>query len=159
MTAIALTLGVAASAIAQTVTPAAPVAAPPAWMQGISDVQTKGALHPFAPHMTGRPSSDLPLNKLKVPAGFQVEVWAEGIPEARSLALGDKGTVFVSNRNLSNVYAVVDRDGKREVKTLLKGLSAPNGLVLTKVRFTSPSVIALPVLTGLRTGWTTRLSR
>ena len=52
-----------------------------------------------------------------MPAGFKVEVWAEGIPEARSLALGDKGTVFVSNRNAKNVYAVVDKGGKREVKT------------------------------------------
>ena len=61
--------------------------------------QAESTLHPFAPHMTGRSAKELPLDKLKVPAGFKVEVWAEGIPEARSLALGDKGTVFVSNRN------------------------------------------------------------
>jgi glucose/arabinose dehydrogenase len=48
------------------------------------------------------------------------------------MALGSKGTVFVSNRNLSNVYAIVDRDGKREVKTLLKGLNSPNGVVFDK---------------------------
>src|SRR2546427_297253 len=51
----------------------------------------------------GRPASELPIDKLKVPAGFKVEVWADGIPEARSLALGDKGTVFVSNRLAKNV--------------------------------------------------------
>jgi len=67
-----------------------------------------------------------------VPAGFKVEVWADGIPEARSLALGDKGTVFVSNRLAKNVYAVVDRGGKREVKTLFKGLNAPNGIAFSK---------------------------
>ncbi len=94
--------------------------------------QAQSPLHPFAPHLTGRPSSELPLEKLKVPAGFKVEVWAEGIPEARSLALGDKGTVFVSNRNLSSVYAVVERGGKREVKTLLKGLNSPNGVAFDK---------------------------
>jgi glucose/arabinose dehydrogenase len=82
--------------------------------------------------MTGRASKDLPVDKLKVPAGFKVEVWADGIPEARSLALGDKGTVFVSNRLAKNVYAVVDKGGAREVKTLLKGLNAPNGIVFTK---------------------------
>ena len=54
------------------------------------------------------------------------------MPEARSLALGDKGTVFVSNRNLTNVYAIVDRGGKREVKKLLKGLNAPNGVAFSK---------------------------
>jgi glucose/arabinose dehydrogenase len=127
--AVALTLGLASIAVAQQ---AAPAAAPPSWKQGITESQAASPLHPFAPHMTGRAVSELPLEKLKVPAGFKVEVWAEGIPEARSLALGDKGTVFVSNRNLNNVYAIVDRGGKREVKTLLKGLNSPNGVVFDK---------------------------
>jgi glucose/arabinose dehydrogenase len=110
----------------------APPAAPPAWQQGRSADQSGSTLHPFAPQMTGRPASELPIAKLKVPAGFKVEVWADGIPEARSLALGDKGTVFVSNRLAKSVYAVVDRGGKREVKTLLKGLNAPNGIAFSK---------------------------
>ncbi|MFM9883100.1 MAG: PQQ-dependent sugar dehydrogenase [Burkholderiales bacterium] len=84
------------------------------------------------PHITGRLAKDLPIDKLKVPAGFKVEVWTDGIPEARSLALGDKGTVFVSNRTLSNVYAVVDPGGKRTVKTLLKGMTNPNGITFSK---------------------------
>jgi glucose/arabinose dehydrogenase len=103
-------------------------AAAPAWKQGMSDDQAKSTLHPFAPIMTGRSASELPLDKLKVPEGFKVEVWADGVAEARSMALGDKGTVFVGNRNGNNVYAIVDRDGKREVKTLLKGLDTPNGV-------------------------------
>ncbi|HEY6242122.1 MAG TPA: PQQ-dependent sugar dehydrogenase [Burkholderiales bacterium] len=109
-----------------------PAAPPPSWQQGRTPEQASSTLHPFAPHLTGRPSSELPLDKLKVPAGFKVEVWADGIPEARSLALGDKGTVFVSNRIAKNVYAVVDKDGKREVKTILKGLNAPNGVAFSK---------------------------
>ena len=48
------------------------------------------------------------------------------------MTLGDKGTVFVGNRNLSNVYAIVDKGGKREVKTVLKGLTSPNGVVFDK---------------------------
>jgi glucose/arabinose dehydrogenase len=112
-------------------TAAAP-AAPPSWQQGRNPEQAGSPLHPFAPYMTGRSAKELPLNTLKVPAGFKVEVWAEGIPEARSLALGDKGTVFVSNRLSKNVYAVVDRGGQREVKTLLKGLDAPNGVAFSK---------------------------
>jgi len=46
--------------------------------------------------------------------------------------LGDKGTVFVSNRIGKNVYAVVDKGGAREVKTILKGLNAPNGIAFSK---------------------------
>jgi glucose/arabinose dehydrogenase len=112
-------------------TAAAP-AAPPSWQQGRNPEQESSTLHPFAPHMTGRSAKELPLDKLKVPAGFKVEVYAEGIPEARSLALGDKGTVFVSNRNLKDVYAIVDKDGKRSVTKVLKGLNSPNGVAFAK---------------------------
>ena len=110
----------------------APASPPPAWHQGKPPAQSESALHPFAPHMTGRSAKDLPLDTLKVPAGFKVEVYAEGIPEARSLALGDKGTVFVSNRISKNVYAIVSSGGKREVKQVLKGLNSPNGLTFSK---------------------------
>ena len=48
------------------------------------------------------------------------------------MALGDKGTVFVGNRNLSDVYAVIDKGGKREVKKILKGLASPNGVLFNK---------------------------
>jgi glucose/arabinose dehydrogenase len=107
-------------------TPAA--APPPSWQQGRAAEQSSSTLHPIAPILTGRAASELPIDKLKVPPGFKVEVWADGIPEARSLALGDKGTVFVSNRNLKDVYAVVEQGGKRTVTKVLKGLNAPNGI-------------------------------
>jgi hypothetical protein len=58
-------------------------AGPPSWQQGRSAEQAGSTLHPFAPHMTGRAAKDLPVDTLKVPAGFKVEVWADGIPEAR----------------------------------------------------------------------------
>ena len=92
--------------------------------------QASSTLHPFAPHLTGRPASELPVDKLKVPAGFKVEVWADGIPEARSLALGDKGTVFVSNRNAQGRLRG-RRPGRqaRGQDQLLKGLDSPNGVV------------------------------
>jgi glucose/arabinose dehydrogenase len=109
-----------------------PPAPPPSWQQGRSAEQEKSTLHPFAINVTGKMASELPVDKLKVPSGFKVEVWAEGIPAARSLALGDKGTVFVGNRQAANVYAVVDRGGKREVKVLLKGLDSPNGVAFSK---------------------------
>src|SRR4051812_21096317 len=117
------------AALAQQPAPAG--AAPkeaPRWMQGQPPEFANSPLHPIAGHLTGRSASELPINKLKVPQGFTIQVWAEGIPDARSLALGDKGTVFVGNRNLHDVYAVVERGGKREVKKILKGLDTPNGV-------------------------------
>jgi glucose/arabinose dehydrogenase len=50
------------------------------------------------------------------------------MPNARSLALGDKGTVFVGSRLVDKVYAIVDKDGKREVKVVASGLYRPNGV-------------------------------
>ena len=126
---------ITSSAAAQTPQPApsaAPASPPPPWQQGRSPDQQDSPLHPFAPILTGKPATQLPLDRLKVPPGFKVEVYADGVPEARSLALGDKGTVFVSNRLLTDVYAIVDNGGKREVKKILKGLKSPNGIAFHK---------------------------
>lgn len=133
-TLIAAALLALAGGIAQAQQSAAPATPPAAqsWQQGMSPDQAGSTLHPLAGIVTGRPASELPLSKLKVPPGFKVEVYADGIPDARSLAIGDKGTVFVGNRVQSNVYAIVNNGGKREVKLILKGLNAPNGVLFSK---------------------------
>ena len=125
-----LALACAIPAFAQTAAaPAAKAEPPPAWKQGIDNTSQPVTLHPFAPIMTGTEAKDIALSKLKVAPGFKVEVWADGVPTARSMALGDKGTVFVGNRVGKNVVAITNKDGKREVKTILKGLDTPNGIV------------------------------
>ena len=43
---------------------------------------------------------------------------------------GPKGTIFMGTRQLGRVYAITNKDGKREVKTLLQGLTQPNGLAI-----------------------------
>jgi glucose/arabinose dehydrogenase len=101
---------------------------PPPWAQGrpSGDIQ----LAPITPPPLATAADKLPVDKLKVPKGFKVEVYASGIPNARSLRLGDKGTVFVSNRTLDKIYAIVDKGGKREVKVIAKDLYRPNGIAL-----------------------------
>src|SRR3954468_15379050 len=47
-----------------------PPAPAPSWQQGRSSAQGKSTLHPFAPILTGRPASELPIDKLKLPPGF-----------------------------------------------------------------------------------------
>jgi glucose/arabinose dehydrogenase len=115
-----------------------PAAAPPA--------AAPSALPPGSP-MIGRPDGDaaaklapvngpplaaaadkLPIAKLKVPAGFNIEVYAAGMANARSLAQSDKGTVFVGSRLVDKVYAITNKDGKREVKVIASGLYRPNGV-------------------------------
>jgi glucose/arabinose dehydrogenase len=70
----------------------------------------------------------LPIPQLKLPRGFNIEVVTSGIADARALRVGDKGTIFVSNRNRDKVYALVEKDGKRESKVIASGLDRPNGL-------------------------------
>ncbi len=105
---------------------------PPAWKQGITAESETSTLHPFSPIFTGTEAKDLQLSKLKVPAGFKVEVYADGVPEARSMAVTDNGTVIVSNRLAKNVFAIVNNNGKKEVKTILRGMNAPNGIAIIK---------------------------
>jgi len=85
-------------------------------------------LRPHATPSTVTPLDKIPVDKLKLPAGFKAEVWSHGHPGARTMVRGAKGTVFMGTRLIGRVYAITDRDGKREVKTLLQGLTQPNGL-------------------------------
>ena len=71
------------------------------------------------------------LDALRLPPGFTIAVFADSIPDARSLALGDRGTVFVGSRDAGVVYALLDRNGDGradEGVTLLRGLAVPNGV-------------------------------
>jgi glucose/arabinose dehydrogenase len=101
---------------------------PPAWAQGRPDSMKNSTLVPHVPGTTARTAADMKLDKIKLPPGFAIELWAQGLPNARSITMGAKGTVFVGTRMLGSVYAVVETDGKRVVKTILKGLHRPNGV-------------------------------
>ena len=80
-----------------------------------------------APPIAAAPDK-LPTAQLKLPAGFNIEVYASGIANARSIRLSDKGTLFVGTRFGNKVTAVVKKDGKTENKVIAEGLYRPNGL-------------------------------
>ena len=82
--------------------------------------------HPTPPTVT--PVEKLPLDKIKLPHGFKAEVWSSGHPGGRTMVLGAKGTMFMGTRLIGRVYAITEKDGKREAKVLLQGLTQPNGL-------------------------------
>ncbi len=68
-----------------------------------------------------------------VPAGFHVEVFAEHVENAREMALGPQGTVFVGSRTGDKVHAVIDRDGDHKadrVVVIASGLDQPNGVAM-----------------------------
>ena len=75
--------------------------------------------------------SALPLERLKLPPGFTIEVYADSIDGARSMAMGDNGTLFVSTRNDSTIYAVqdLDQDYRADhISVLDSTLPVPNGV-------------------------------
>jgi glucose/arabinose dehydrogenase len=73
-------------------------------------------------------AEQLDLDDIDLPKGFVIEPYAD-VPNARSLALGDDGVVFVGNRRASSVYAVVPRaDADPQVVEILKDLTTPNGI-------------------------------
>jgi glucose/arabinose dehydrogenase len=72
----------------------------------------------------------LPLEKIQLPTGFKIEVYAE-VENARSLAISPSGIVYVGNRNGDKVFAVKDTDGdyKADKKWVIaSGLNMPNGV-------------------------------
>ncbi len=101
-----------------------------------------GGYHPermdsqgLAPHVapvTITAPENIPVNRLQVPAGFKVELWAHGSPGARMMALGDKGTVFQGTRAIGRVYAIREKDGKRTSQVIAEKLVQPNGVLFHK---------------------------
>src|SRR5918993_1119908 len=81
--------------------------------------------------VTPQPADQLPLSDIKLPPGFTISLYAEGVTNARQMALGDKGTLFVGSRRARRVFAIVDKDGDKkadQVLTIANGLNSPSGL-------------------------------
>lgn len=75
--------------------------------------------------------SNLPLERLKLPPGFKIEVYADSIDGARSMAMGANGTLFVGTRGDKTVYAIqdLDKDYRADhVIVLDSTLDVPNGI-------------------------------
>ncbi|HEY8508554.1 MAG TPA: sorbosone dehydrogenase family protein, partial [Steroidobacteraceae bacterium] len=75
------------------------------------------------------------LSAVKLPPGFRIETYVAEVPFARSMAMGEKGTLFVGSMRFGTrpsdaVYAVRTVNGERKVSTLLKGLNNPNGVAV-----------------------------
>lgn len=71
------------------------------------------------------------LDDIVLPPGFSIEEYAD-VPNARSLAIGERGTVFVGNRKGRAVYAVVKRGGATQTLRVVGGLKSPNGIAVHK---------------------------
>src|SRR5579864_4859133 len=79
-----------------------------------------------APHVVERPEG----SELKMPAGFQVDIYAEGFEQPRFMALGPAGELLVADS--SKVGCVWVLDGQKSKKKLIEGLDRPYGLAFWK---------------------------
>lgn len=71
------------------------------------------------------------LDQLNLPEGFEVELFASEVTNARSMALSPSGTLFVGTRGDGRVYALRDTDGDMvsdEKYTLMEDGNMPNGV-------------------------------
>lgn len=78
----------------------------------------------------GRPAlAALPLDQLRLPPGFRIEVLTDDVPGARAMAMSPSGTLFVGSRSEGKLYAVSDMLGARpRVRTVATGLRNPLGV-------------------------------
>jgi glucose/arabinose dehydrogenase len=105
--------------------PAAPV---PGWAVGRPEGST---LAPHAPRLTVTPLDQVPVGAIRLPPGFQAEVFAHGMPGVRAIAEGPNGTLFAGTRGIGRVYAISrNADGTTRTRIFAQGLPQPSGLVM-----------------------------
>jgi glucose/arabinose dehydrogenase len=81
-----------------------------------------------------KPDLNAVLQQLHSPPGFKISIYADNLPNARSLALGDNGVVYIGSRGIGDegvVYAVQDKDGDGVAEqryVLADKLYMPNGV-------------------------------
>ena len=109
--------------------PAPAAAAPaPAWKQGMGPDMANSKLAPLPGKMTVTPASEIPIDKLKLPPGFKIEVWATGMPGARAMARGDNGKIYIGTRAIGRVYELSDNGKERTSRVVVDKLVQPAGV-------------------------------
>jgi len=76
-------------------------------------------------------SAAIPLDKISLPPGFKIDLFAHDIVDARSMAWNGKNVLYVGTRREDKVYALVDIDGDYradEKHVIARGLNMPNGI-------------------------------
>jgi glucose/arabinose dehydrogenase len=81
------------------------------------------------PHVVDKPEGA----ELKLPAGFHVDIYAEGFERPRFMLLGPKGELLLSDSaDRGTVYVFEDVNKPEQRKKLIEGLDRPYGLAFWK---------------------------
>lgn len=62
--------------------------------------------------------ADVRLDQIELPPGFSIEIYAEGVENARQMVRGDGGTIFVGSRSAGKLWAITDADGDQRAETV-----------------------------------------
>ena len=107
-----------------------PVAAPvpagvPAWQQGRAPEYAASQLAPLPGRLTVTPPAEIPLNRLRLPPGFRIELWAHGAPGLRAMARSESGKIYAGTRGIGRVYEITDNGRERTVRVVADQLTQP----------------------------------
>ena len=120
---------------------------PPDWFLGDETKEQKGQTpNPGQPTPTPRAELDKILAGIKLPPGFKIAVWADSVPQARQMAWGDKGTLFVGTFDKGTVHSVSGPDGQKVVKPFVTGLRMPTGVAFQDVIIGRSPLLCIPVV-------------
>jgi glucose/arabinose dehydrogenase len=97
----------------------------PAWQQGRAQDLAASPLAPHAGRLTAVPAAEIPLNTLKLPPGFKIELWATGMPGIRAMTRTDSGKVYAGTRGIGRVYEITDSGAQRTSRVLVDKLTQP----------------------------------
>ncbi|WP_342243332.1 PQQ-dependent sugar dehydrogenase [Pseudomonas sp. OTU5201] len=68
----------------------------------------------------------LPLDRIRLPEGFRITLVSDQVANAREMAWGERGTLFVGSNAAGKVYALEPSSG--QVRTVASGLQLPVGV-------------------------------
>ena len=75
--------------------------------------------------------AEIQLELIELPPGFSIEIYADGVENARQMVRGDKGTLFAGSRRGGKLWAMSDLDGDQrieQVNLIDEDLNLPSGL-------------------------------
>ncbi len=74
-------------------------------------------------------AAGLPVDQIRLPPGFRIEVLSQAVPEARGMTLSPGGTLFVGTRGEGKVYAIPTPLGPQpRPRVIASGLTTPVGV-------------------------------
>ncbi|MBC5767318.1 PQQ-dependent sugar dehydrogenase [Ramlibacter albus] len=97
----------------------------PAWQQGRSAAQATSPLAPVPGRLTATPPNEIHVDRLKVPPGFRIELWAHGMPGIRAMARADNGKIYAGTRGIGRVYEITDNGRERTSRVFVDKLNQP----------------------------------